>query len=269
MAQPVRSLAAIPVRGRLTALLSTFVAAAAMVAVGCAPGNTTEVGSSPDGYPAQAPDGYPSPQVMAEVTLPDGSVSTLPQPSVPVITTPAPDAGPPADRSAPEQSPAAPADGRAVERLDGDAEVDLAGLALTRIPVDWRAALPGWQIRFLPARAGLRGATFPDRRVIEIYVRRRDSAAELAHVVAHELGHAVDVSRLDDADRAAWKAARGIDPRAAWFPAGSAVADFTSPAGDWAESFARWQTGTGWYSKLGPPPDVAQAVLLAQLSGLA
>ncbi|HNE37423.1 MAG TPA: hypothetical protein PKZ82_13005, partial [Microthrixaceae bacterium] len=63
----------------------------AVTVAACAPTGTTEISSAPDGYPDQAPDGYPSqypdgypsPQVMAEVTLPDGSVATVPQPSVP------------------------------------------------------------------------------------------------------------------------------------------------------------------------------------------
>jgi len=145
----------------------------------------------------------------------------------------------------------------------------VAASALARIPLDWRAVLPGWQLRFLPGRVGVRGATYPDRKVIEIYVRSGDSPAEVAHVLAHELGHAVDVSRLDPTRRAAWSVSRGIDPAASWYPAGSASVDFATPAGDWAESFARWQTGVGWFSRLGPPPDVAQTALIAQLAGLA
>ena len=253
----------------------------AITAAACAPTGTTEISSAPDGYPDQAPDGYPSqypdgypsPQVMAEVTLPDGSVATVPQPSVPpqLDTSDAVPAPEPAAASAPAPAPRAPerpTDDRAVQQLTDAAAIAASSRSLALLRTDWRAALPGWQIRFLPGRKGLRGATYPDRRVIEIYVRSGDRPDELAHVVAHELGHAVDVARLDDADRAAWRAARGVPANVRWFPEGSAVADYATPAGDWAESFAHWQVGSGWFSRVGPPPDAAQQVLIARLAGL-
>jgi hypothetical protein len=282
------------------ALISVCVAAG-MVLVGaaCAPTGTDELGNgtggtagaaagapSPDGYPSQEPDGYPSPQVMAEVTLPDGSVATVPQPEVPLVTQPPSAAAAPAVPAVPDAPPAigspdaaptgrapatsavAPADDRAVQKLSSAAAVAASSKALGLLRIDWRGLLPGWQIRFLPGRAGIRGATFPDTSVIEIYVRASDTPNDLAHVIAHELGHAVDVSRFSDADRSAWKAARGIALDASWFPSGAGAADYLTPAGDWAESFASWLVGSGWFSKLGPPPNVAQKAVVAALSGV-
>ncbi|MFZ4517025.1 MAG: hypothetical protein ACOYOP_01455 [Microthrixaceae bacterium] len=226
---------------------------------------------SPDGLVADPsatsdPDG-PEPQVMAEVTLPDGAVPTLPQPGVPAaVATPdaggtrAPAAAPPTTADAPGTSD------RAVERLGSEELRDRAARALGRIRYDWRSRLPGWQVRFLPGRDGLRGSTFPRDRVIEVYVRRNQSVTDVAHVIAHELGHAVDVSLLTDADRAAWLAARGVDPGTTWFPGESGVTDFSTGAGDFAESFAHWQVGDQWYSRLGPPPDAATTGFLASLA---
>ncbi len=266
---------------RARVLASFALLGAVLLGVGCAPTRTDELGSSaegagsaagaaaPDGYPTQAPDGYPSPQVMAEVTLPDGSVATVPQPEVPVVTeAPAAGSGSSSQRRVPATSVVGPTDSRAVQKLSSAASIAASSKALGLLRLDWRGLLPGWQIRFLPGRAGIRGATFPDTSVIEIYVRASDTPNDLAHVIAHELGHAVDVSRFSDADRSAWKAARGIAADVVWFPGGSGSADYWSGAGDWAESFAWWLVGSGWFSKLGSPPDVGQKALVAALAGV-
>jgi hypothetical protein len=275
------------------------VCAVALAATGCGSSRTTEVsggsigwGTLDDSPPLIAADGGPAPQVMAEVTLPDGGVPTVPQPTVPTAPTatvlsetrsappPATSAPPPPVLAAPSagstgplpsvQVPeSVPGGARAVERLDTDAQRALASRALGRIRFDWRTVLGGWQIRFLPGRKGLRGSTFPDTKVIEVYVRPRDDVATLSHVIAHEMGHAVDVSRLGDVQRDAWRAARGYGASVPWFPTADGARDYATGAGDWAESFARWQTGVGWYSELGPPPDAFQVVLMAQLSGVA
>lgn len=223
--------------------------------------------------PGGGPWTEPAPQVMAEVTTPDGSAPPLPQPSVPAAEPPSVLRAPePATTRVPERTvpapspPPPPADaGRAVEALRSPRARTVAAEALARIRYDWRTFLPGWQLRFLPGRAGYRGSTFPQRRVIEVYVRDGDDPDGLSHVIAHEIGHAVDVTLLDDGERAAWRAARGITPEAPWFPGASGAADYSTGAGDFAESFARWQTGVGWYSRLGPPPTPIQTGLLARL----
>jgi hypothetical protein len=231
---------------------------------------------SPDGLVPLAPSGDPGPQVMAEVTLPGGGVPTVPQPSVPapeVFVTPdlvaSVGGGRPAvpTTAVPTTAPPPPAGGaRAVERLGDDGRRATAARALGLVDYDWQRRLPGWQIRFLPGRSGVRGLTYPDARVIEVFVRDSDSPESLAHVVAHELGHAVDVTHLDEGERAAWRSARGIDPGRPWFPGASGASDFSSGAGDFAESFA-WRTagGGGWYSDLGPPPDAVETAILDRL----
>lgn len=268
--------------------------AAVVLSAACGSPSTSELagGSQPVGWGAIGPSGLddspdglqpvdpeasamdPGPQVMSEITLPGGGVPTVPQPSVPppaVFVTPVATApGAPATSTpstSPTTSPPPPANGsRAVERLGDDGLRAVASQALGLVRYDWQRRLPGWQVRFLPGRSGYRGLTYPDSRVIEVFVRDTDTPAELSHVIAHELGHAADLTLLDDREREAWRAARGIPTSTPWFPGVSGATDFRSGAGDFAESFASVHTGVGWFSELGPPPDPAQGSLLVSLT---
>lgn len=137
--------------------------------------------------------------------------------------------------------------------------------ALAEISYPWERTLPEWTIEFHPARDGLYGLTLVPEQRIEVYVRPDQSPGMVAHVIAHELGHAVDVSLNDGEDRNRWTAARGLDD-APWWPESGAT-DFSTGAGDFAESFAAWQVGpNGFRSTLAPAPDGAQIELLAELS---
>lgn len=154
-----------------------------------------------------------------------------------------------------------------VDRLGPDHLRQVAAEALPLIRYDWVTALPGWELRLLDDRPGYRGTTFPYERVVEVYVRDGDTPAVLAHVIAHELGHAVDVALLDDGGRARWAAARGHRPGTPWWVSAGSN-DFASGAGDFAEAFAWWQTPGGhWHSRLGPPPSPLQQGVLGELSG--
>lgn len=137
--------------------------------------------------------------------------------------------------------------------------------ALAQISYDWQAILPQWTFIFSSGRSGVLGYTYVDRQTIEIFVRDSMSDALLAHVVAHELGHAVDVTLNSGDDRRRWQEARGIST-ARWWP-GNGVSDFSTGAGDFAESFAAWQVGNGNFrSNLAGPPNSSQRSLLAELS---
>ena len=107
------------------------------------------------------------------------------------------------------------------------------------------AAGSGYQLVFGPARRGLLGLTVPALRRIEVYVRPCDAESRplLRHVIAHELGHAWDRGRLTVAMRDAWKRARGIPDATPWLGC-SRCADFATPAGDFAEVYAQWRTGS-------------------------
>jgi len=146
------------------------------------------------------------------------------------------------------------------------AAVDLPSQVLARISYPWQTRLPGWRIEFVGARAGYRGSTFPNDRLMQIYVRPDESLDELAHVTAHEMGHAVDVTFLDQADRSSFNIKRGRPGDATWWVANGAD-DFSSGAGDWAECFAWYQMQSGpWYSRLGNPPDAATLGLVEALA---
>lgn len=98
-----------------------------------------------------------------------------------------------------------------------------------------RAQLPGWSIVYEGAREGYRGNTNTITRTITVYIGDTDDPVEVAGVLAHEVGHAIDVTYLDDAARTEWLAARGLD--VAWWPE-SGGADFSVGAGDFAEAVA-------------------------------
>ncbi len=138
-------------------------------------------------------------------------------------------------------------------------------LALDEISYPWERILPEWTIEFLPATDGLYGLTLVPERRIEIYVRADQSPGMVAHVVAHELGHAVDVTLNTGPERRRWSELRGI-ASAPWWPE-SGANDFATGAGDFAESFAAWQVGpAGFRSTLADPPNGAEIDLLAELS---
>lgn len=138
--------------------------------------------------------------------------------------------------------------------------------ALAHIDFPWEERLAGWTFQFQSATKGAYGYTLTEENRIDIYVRADQSEELLAHVIAHELGHAVDVTLNDGDARRRWQAARGIDD-APWWP-DSGAADFATGAGDFAESFAAWQLGSGSFrSELADPPTSDQLSLIAELAG--
>lgn len=147
--------------------------------------------------------------------------------------------------------------------VGGTATAKGAG-ALMLITYPWQQQLEGWTIEFKPERDGLLGyAFFQDRRV-EIYVRPTQSTRDVAAVVAHELGHAIDVSTFSDQDRDRWLQARGIG-QVSWWP-GADGSDFASGAGDWAEAFATWLMADESLSEVAGAPTPSQLDLVAVLA---
>lgn len=147
-------------------------------------------------------------------------------------------------------------EGVALER--GTAAVDALGF-------DWGTVLPGWTIEFHTGRDDLFGLTHTQENRIEIFVRDDQTDAFLRHVIAHELGHAVDVTLNSTEDRERWQAQRGIAD-IDWWP-GSGATDFATGAGDFAEAFAVMLTGPdGYRSELGETPTTTQLDLIAELA---
>src|SRR5262249_25562373 len=115
-----------------------------------------------------------------------------------------------------------------------------------------------YQIVFGSPRHGLRAMIFPDKHRIEIYARPADSARLLAYDIAHELGHAIDLTFNTAEIRQKWMELRGIQPATPWFGC-EKFSDFNPPSGDFAETFVFLFRGPGhFYGRIAPPPVQAQ-----------
>ena len=141
----------------------------------------------------------------------------------------------------------------------------LGGPAIATIWYPWEEELAGWEVEFLRGTGNIAGYTWSRDQRIEVFVRPGATSADLARIFAHELGHAVDVSKNNGDERRAWLAIRGVET-APWWP-NSGAADFATGAGDFAEAFAVWQVGDDDYrGELAPPPNAEQLELLEELS---
>lgn len=134
--------------------------------------------------------------------------------------------------------------------------------ALRRLDV--RPSDAGYRIEFLAARGNTVGMTMSSSRLIEIYVRPCGSLSDnkLLWVIAHETGHAVDLSTDSARRHSDWLATRGVSSRE-WYGCNRCT-DFDTPAGDFAEVFAYAQTGLGgmFGSRVAPQPSQAQLAAL-------
>lgn len=140
----------------------------------------------------------------------------------------------------------------------GGTAFDKGQAALTMLRYPWGQL--GYSIEFLDGRAGYLGATYEAERRIEIYVGRCQSVTSVAHVVGHEVGHAVDATYNDDHRRREWGRIRGFE--APWWPC-HLCTDYGHGAGDFAEVFAYLKATPGHFrSKLAGPPSPGQAAEL-------
>jgi hypothetical protein len=81
--------------------------------------------------------------------------------------------------------------------------------------------------------------------------------------LAHEIGHALDITYLNDVARSRWLVARG-EADAVWWP-GEGPGDFHVGAGDFAEGVAAWFTDSPSNSTLAGAFTAEQFDLLAEL----
>ncbi len=171
--------------------------------------------------------------------------------AAPAVADPSP--VPPAPQPEPEPAPAPPPPPPVTPDERG-----AAALALLDHP--WQQL--GWTIDFEPGRPGYLGMAYVEERRIVVWVRPEQSIEHLASVVAHELGHAVDLTWGTPERRARWTQLRGLDASTPWFGC-SQCTDFATPAGDFAEVFSYWQTGTDFQSRMAgyPSPEALEALL--------
>ena len=127
------------------------------------------------------------------------------------------------------------ADATVSEYTPGDPEsVGRAAEAL--IAFDYHSVLDGWTFEYGGPRDGYRGNTNTVSRTISVYVGEYDTPQVVAEVIAHEVGHALDIMYLDDDTRIAWMEMRGVTE--GWWPH-SGASDFHVGAGDYAEAVAK------------------------------
>ena len=134
--------------------------------------------------------------------------------------------------------------------------------ALDLISIQWQKL--GYEIVFMPARPGFRAMTFPSRHRIEVYARSQDNLDLLAYDIAHEIGHAIDVTYNTAETRKHWMESRGIDPATIWFGC-DRCSDYSTPAGDFAETFAMYLCGPKYFrGRIASRPTPEEMVILAQ-----
>lgn len=107
----------------------------------------------------------------------------------------------------------------------------------------------GYPIIFAGPNGQKKGTTFTVDRHIEVYISQGDSVVDVAHVIGHEFGHALDVSWNSPQDRRRWLEARGLAATTSWWPRDD-LSDLTTGSGDFAECFASWRVDVAPRSRL-------------------
>lgn len=186
--------------------------------------------------------GVPLLTVPNSVSTPDGSPTTS-------STTPATSS----TVSRPESAPST----ASAQALGAQAEALL--------PFEWQEILPDWEINYEGTSTTYRGLTYPYEASIDIFIRDTDTPESVAAILAHEIGHALDVTHLSGRDRQTWLEVRNIEDAPWW--ADAFASDFQSGAGDFAEAFAAWATGDVSSSQIADHPTDAQIDVLLGLLG--
>ncbi|HEY3702837.1 MAG TPA: hypothetical protein VGL32_11320, partial [Acidimicrobiales bacterium] len=230
---------------RLTRRVLVGTVAASAALGGGTAGALMSIGHTPThAAPARTAHALSQPPVSID---PGGPIVVAPDPSPPSTPPPLPSPATPPVRSTPPTPPPPP----------------IGAAALSQISYPWQQL--GYQIVFLGPRADLMGQTIFDQHRIEIYLRNGESRLMVAHVVAHEIGHAADVAYNTPERRQRWLQLRGASTSQPWFGC-DGCDDFSSPAGDYAETFSFWQVGPAAdYSHLAPHPSADQLKQLIPL----
>ncbi len=153
------------------------------------------------------------------------------------------------------------------QRVDyGQAAIStLSHSTMDKVTYPWKEDLAGWTIEFVEGESEIAGYTWSHEQRIQIFVRDNSTVDSLYRVLAHEFGHAVDVSLNSGDERRQWLTQRG-QPNLQWWP-DSGKADFQTGAGDFAEVFAVWmiKDSSDFRSQVGPTPSPADLELMEEL----
>lgn len=119
--------------------------------------------------------------------------------------------------------------------------LEAGAMAESLIDFDIAGELPGWSIDYRADHDIYAGLTNSVHHRIVVHVAPEQSPREVAEVLMHEVGHAIDLDRMDDTMRQEWLSMRGID--GPWW-ADSGAEDFHVGAGDFAEAVSALTTGS-------------------------
>lgn len=125
---------------------------------------------------------------------------------------------------------------------------DIGRAAEATIEYDFRGELPGWRFIFAGDHPDFLGVTRSEQKSITVHVEPDATPEVVAAVLMHEVGHALDLERMSDADRATWIELR--DMPSVWWP-GNGLSDFSVGAGDFAEAVSALTTGSASSSVYG------------------
>ncbi len=131
------------------------------------------------------------------------------------------------------------------------------------IAYPWQTLLSDWTVEYLPSAPGLAGNTNVPSKTISIYLSDGQAAEQIAGILAHEVGHALDITYLDDAARQQWLDARGASD-VSWWPT-DGLNDFSVGSGDFAEAVAATFANSPSTSFLSGPLTAAHFDLVRQL----
>jgi hypothetical protein len=237
-------------------------ASAVVVTLGLSTGAIAAVSGTrdPSTLATDMPAGQPT--TSTTVALPPTTVTVPPAPA----TTAAPRPAPATTAPRPTATTAKPAPSHVTQAApvpSGDPNArGQQALALINYP--WQKF--GYTISFEPGDPTYLGMTDSGARVIHIFVRNNESMDTLKRTTGHELGHVLDFTMTSDDERAQYIAIRGINATVDTWYGCNACEDYSTAAGDWAETFQYWLFGPGQYfSKMGPPPNADQSAQLSTL----
>ncbi len=222
------------------------------------PNFPTEPEPDPDPDGAGNGDGVTRPNAVAGLILPRNTTPATGQAPItdsatpPVSSVDAPDLNRPTPTTAVGERPAT-------------RQAEIGAQAEGLLPFDWQAVLPDWRIVYSGPNEGFRGLTYPYEQSIEMFVRDDDTPESLAAILAHELGHAIDVTYLDDGHRDMWRESRQLGD-VQWWPDAYA-SDFQVGAGDFAEGFAYWALKDPSSSQIAGDPTNEQLATLEAILG--